>query len=115
MFVASRCLKCCDPVHSVALRLTPIGHLAVMHPVYLALVSWISRRTDMQNQILAKQHDAFAGPSEGERTPTSESTELKLVQTPLPLKLRACVGRKMARRGITLDSGIFKPFSSYWS
>ena len=69
----------------------------------------------MQNQILAKQHDAFAGYSEGERTPTSVSTELRLINPPLPLKLRTAVGRKMARRGFTLDSGIFKPFSSYWS
>ena len=69
----------------------------------------------MQNQILAKQHDAFAGCSEGERTPTSVSTELRLVPPPVPLKLRTGVGRKMARRGFTLDSGIFKPFSSYWS
>jgi hypothetical protein len=69
----------------------------------------------MQNQILAKQHDAFAGYPKGERTPTSGSTELRLINPPLPLKLRTCVGRKMARRGFTLDSGIFKPFSSYWS
>jgi hypothetical protein len=69
----------------------------------------------MQNQILAKQHDAFAGCSEGDRTPTSVSTELKLMNPALPLKLRTGVGRKMARRGFTLDSGIFKPFSSYWS
>lgn len=69
----------------------------------------------MQNQILAKQHDVFAGCSEDERTPTSVSTELRLMHPPLPLKLRTCVGRKMARRGFTLDSGIFKPFSSYWS
>jgi hypothetical protein len=69
----------------------------------------------MRNQILAKQHDAFAGCSEGERTSKSESTELKLVHSPLPLKLRTCVGRKMARRGFTLDSGIYKPFSGYWS
>jgi hypothetical protein len=69
----------------------------------------------MQNQILAKQHDAFSGYPEGERTPTSVSTELRLMNPPLSLKLRTCVGRKMARRGFTLDSGIFKPFSSYWS
>jgi hypothetical protein len=69
----------------------------------------------MQNQILAKQLDAFAGHSEGERTPTFVSTELGRVHPPLPLKLRTCVGRKMARRGFTLDSGIFKPFSSYWT
>jgi hypothetical protein len=69
----------------------------------------------MQNQIMAKQLDAFAGYSEGERTPTSVSTELRVVQPRLPLKLRTCVGRKMARRGFTLDSGIFKPFSSYWT
>ena len=69
----------------------------------------------MQNQILAKQHDAFAGYSAGERTPTSVATELKLMHPALPLKLRTCVVRKMARRGFTLDSGIFKPFSSYWS
>jgi hypothetical protein len=69
----------------------------------------------MQNQILAKQHNAFAGCSEGERTATSVSTELRLIHPPLPLKLPTCVGRKMARRGFTLDSGIFKPFSSYWS
>jgi hypothetical protein len=69
----------------------------------------------MQNQNLAKQHDAFAGYSAGERAPTSVSTELRLVHTPLPLKLRAGVGRKMARSGFTLDSGIFKPFSGYWS
>jgi hypothetical protein len=69
----------------------------------------------MQNQILAKQHDVFAGCPEGERTPTSVSTELRLIRPPLPLKLRTCVGRKMARRGFTLDSGIFKPFSNYWS
>jgi hypothetical protein len=69
----------------------------------------------MQNQNLAKHLDAFTGYSAGERTPTSVPTELRLVQPPLPLKLRAGVGRKMARRGFTLDSGIFKPFSSYWS
>ena len=69
----------------------------------------------MQNQILAKQHDAFSGYPEGERTPTSVSTELKLINPRLPLKLRTGVGRKAARRGFTLDSGIFKPFSSYWS
>ena len=69
----------------------------------------------MQNEIQAKQHDAFAGYSEGERTPMSMSTELRRVHPPVPVKLRTCVGRKMARRGFTLDSGIFKPFSSYWS
>jgi hypothetical protein len=69
----------------------------------------------MRNQILAKQHDAFSGYSEGERTSTSVSTELRRVHPPVPLKLRTCVGRKVARRGFTLDSGIFKPFSSYWS
>jgi hypothetical protein len=69
----------------------------------------------MQNQNLAKQHDAFAAYPAGEPAPTAVATELRLVHTSLPPKLRACVGRKMARRGFTLDSGIFKPFNSYWS
>jgi hypothetical protein len=69
----------------------------------------------MQKQILARQLEAFAGYPEGEQTPTSVSIELRRVHSPLPLKLRTCVGRKMARRGFTLDSGIFRPFSSYWT
>lgn len=69
----------------------------------------------MQNQNLAKQQDEFVGYSAGEPAPTLVSTELRLVRTALPLKLRAGVSRKTARRGFTVDSGIFKPFNSYWS
>lgn len=69
----------------------------------------------MQNQNLAKQLDAFVGSSECELAKASLPVELRLVAPTVPHKLRACVGRKMARRGVTLDSGIFKPFGIYWS
>jgi hypothetical protein len=69
----------------------------------------------MQNQSLGKQLDAFVGCPECDPAEASRPIELRLVAPTVPHKLRACVERKMARRGVTLDSGIFKPFGIYWS
>ena len=61
----------------------------------------------MQNQNPVKKLDALAGQSSNEQAPLPASVAM---QRPPFIKQRTCVGRKIARRGITIDSGIFQPF-----
>ena len=64
----------------------------------------------MQNQNPVKQLDALAGQSTNEQAPLPASVEMPFECRPPFIKQRTCGGRKIARRGITIDSGIFQPF-----
>jgi hypothetical protein len=69
----------------------------------------------MQSNILSKQLEAFTESLEGGRGAESAPAALRLVHHALQRKQHASVSRRLARRGVTLDSGIFKPFTGPWS
>jgi hypothetical protein len=69
----------------------------------------------MQGNILSKQLAAFAESLEGGRAAGPAHAALRLVHDALPRKQHTSVSRRLARRGVTLDSGIFKPFTGPWS
>jgi hypothetical protein len=68
----------------------------------------------MQSNILTKQLEAFTENPEGGRAAGSAPATLRLVHQTLR-KQHASVSRRLARRGVILDSGIFKPFTGPWS